>query len=496
VIDSPPSNECNLRLHRQQSVAFQSVANEILYGGAAGGGKSHLMRALAIYLCCLIDGLQVYLFRRLSDDLVKNHMTGPGSFPEMLANWMDQDLVQYNGSKNYLEFKWNKSRIWLCHCQHEKDKFKYQGAEIHVLLIDELTHFKESIYRYLRARCRLGGLQVPKDWSARLPLALCGSNPGGVGHTWVRKTFVAYAPPLSVNRTPKKEGGMLRQYIPAKVSDNPTLLKNDPDYLDRLEGLGDPALVAAMKDGDWDIVAGGALDDVWDSDILRLPRFKIPSNWKIDRSFDWGSSKPFSVGWWAEANGEEVRFPPSKDYPSGKRFCPPKGTLIRIAEWYGSKGGPGTNAGLKLGSEEVAEGIAKRERQLVEQGWIKSKAVPGPADSSIFSNDDKSVDCVATKMEKKKVKWLKSDKSKGSRKNGLQLLRDRLKASLSGEGPGIFFCENCTASFDLLPVLPRDENDPEDVDTDAEDHLYDEVRYKCLSLVRNRYKGLKAKHST
>lgn len=132
-------------LHDKQSEAFFSTANEILYGGAAGGGKSHLMRVAAINWCCEIKGLQVYLFRRVSEDLYKNHMEGSGGFLSLLANWIGLGLCSYNASKNVVIF-WNGSKIWLCHCQHEKDKFKYQGAEIHVLMIDELTHFSESIY--------------------------------------------------------------------------------------------------------------------------------------------------------------------------------------------------------------------------------------------------------------------------------------------------------------------------------------------------------------
>lgn len=478
----------DLRLHYQQSRAFQSEATEILYGGAAGGGKSHLMRAAAIAWCSEIPGLQVYLFRRISDDLYKNHMVGPGGFFELLDGWISAGLATWNGSKNYIRF-WNGAQIWLCHCQHEKDRFKYQGAEIHVLLVDELTHFTETIYRYLRGRCRIGGLVIPEKYKGLFPKILTGSNPGGIGHTWVRRSLVNFAGPMQVKTASKTEGGMLRQFIPARLEDNPTLLDNDPDYIDKLEGLGNPALIAAMKSGDWNIVAGGALDDVWDEEILSLPRFPIPEDWRIDRSFDWGSTAPFSVGWWAEANGEEVIL------PCGRSFCPTRGSLIRIHEWYGSSD-VGTNTGLKLGSHAVAEGIRMQEEHMLAEGWIPYKPLAGPADSSIFSTDDKSTEDIAAKMAKEGIKWVPSDKRPGSRKIGLQLLRDRLEASMTGEGPGIYFMEHCRAVFELLPVLPRDERDQEDVDTGAEDHNYDEIRYKCLSLIKRKPKNLDVRHPT
>lgn len=476
----------NLTLHQRQSDAYRSNATEILYGGAAGGGKSHLMRVASVVWCTEIPGLQVYLFRRISDDLFKNHMSGAGSYPELLAPWLEAGLVTYNGGKNYLKF-WNGSTIWLCHCQYEKDVVKYQGAEIHVLLIDELTHFSETIYRFLRGRCRLGGLKIPDKYKGMFPRILAGSNPGGVGHTFVRRTFVNGVLPMQKRTMPKKEGGMVRQYIPAKLEDNPTLLENDPSYLLRLEGLGNPALVKAMRDGDWNIVAGGALDDLWHEKHILLPRFQVPTGWRLDRSFDWGSAKPFSVGWWAEADGTEAKL------PDGRVFCPVKGSIIRIAEWYGSLE-VGTNTGLRMGARKVARGILMKEAAMRAEGWIQSTVYPGPADNAISAvQEEEDTHSIAELMAFENVKWTESDKSPGSRIVGLQLVRDRLEASKTGEGPGIYFCENCVASIGTLPVLPRDPNKPEDVDTNAEDHVYDEVRYRTLSNAKRYASAIKVR---
>jgi len=456
-----------LELHPKQSEAFLSPATEILYGGAAGGGKSHLMRAAAVYWSCAIPGLQVYLFRRLSDDLRKNHMEGPKGIPAMVADLVESGHAKINQGDGTVTF-WNKSKIFLCHCQYEKDVFKYQGAEIHLLLIDELTHFTRSIYAYLRGRVRMVGIDVPDEHRGLFPRVICGANPGGLGHNWVKADFIDGAPPLAVRDMPATEGGMKRQYIPARLDDNPTLAVDDPTYTARLEGLGDPALVRAMREGDWDIVSGGAFDDLWRRDVHVLPRFVIPASWRIDRSFDWGSSKPFSVGWWAESDGTECVI-------GGGRRIFPRGTLIRVHEYYGWNGTP--NEGCKMLAVDVAREICRIEAEV----FSGRKVLPGPADSAIYAVENGSG--IAQDMEKAGVRWTEADKRPGSRKTGLEAMRKMLKASLASpmEEPGLFVTDNCTHFIRTIPVLPRDARDSDDIDTHAEDHVYDECRYRLTA---------------
>lgn len=467
--------ELDLALHAKQTIAFESPATEILYGGAAGGGKSHLFRVASIMWCANVPGLQVYLFRRLFDDLYKNHMEGPTSFLALLGPFIEGGYVKINLSKNFIEF-WNGSKIHLCHCQHEKDVLKYQGAEIHVLLMDELTHFSAKVYRYLRGRLRLGGLKVPDAFRGMFPRVLGGTNPGGPGHNWVKGGFVDIAPPLAITQMPKEEGGLLRQYIPARLDDNPTLLENDPNYADRLAGLGNAALVRAMLNGDWNIVAGGALDDVW-SDRCIVPRFPVPPSWYIDRSFDWGSAKPFSVGWWAEADGTEVIL------PGGAKWAPVRGSLIMCGEWYGAKA---PNEGLKMSPRDVAKGIKEREAKMVDSGHLPCLPVPGPADNAIAADTHPGVPTIEKEMLDAGVKWTESNKKPGSRKNGLELIRSRLRESAKDapESPGIYFMDHCRSVISHLPVLPRDDRDQDDVDSSAEDHDYDMVRYRVLGVKR------------
>jgi hypothetical protein len=452
-----------LRLHERQSQAFTSPATEILYGGAAGGGKSHFLRIAAVAWCVGIPGLQVYLFRREFKDLEKNHMQGPAAFPALLAPWIDSGFVRINHSKGVISFG-NGSQINLCHCQHEKDVYGYQGAEIHVLLVDELTHFTEAQYRYLRSRVRLGGLAIPEGFRGSFPRIICGSNPGGIGHNWVKASWIDPAPEGKCWRADTEEGGMLRQFIPAKLADNPT---QDPDYANQLAGLGDPVLVEAMLGGNWDIVAGGMFDDVWSRDRHVIPAFEIPASWRIDRSFDWGSTKPFSVGWWAESDGTVA--------PNGVHY-PPR-TLIRIAEWYGWNGR--SNEGLKMASGDIAAGIVEREKRAAFRGRVR----PGPADGAIFVSEP-GVESIAETMRKAGVAWTEADKRPGSRVNGWQAIRERLDAAKKGdrEKPWLLAFEECTDGFiRTLPVLPRDKTKREDVDTNAEDHTGDEVRYRVLA---------------
>lgn len=469
-------------LHHTQAVALRTKATELLFGGSAGGGKSYLLRVAAIYWATEVPGCQVYLFRRLSDDLFKNHMSGTGSFPDLLGAWMENKHVKYDGTKSYFHF-WNNSRIWLCHCQYEKDLLKYQGAEIHLLCFDEATHFTAPMYRYLRGRLRMGGTAVPERHKGLLPRILAASNPGGIGHSFFKSEFIDRTEPYKLLRMPKNEGGLLRQYIPARLTDNPTLMLNDPDYADRLRSLGDPVLVRAMLEGDWNIVSGGALDDLWGPWCI-LGRFSVPLGWKIDRSFDWGSAHPFSVCWWAQSNGEEV------ELDDGTVLCLPRGSAVMIDEWYGAESFE-ENKGMKLGAAEIADGILLRENLLRENGYIheNAKVLPGPADGQIYNVNEKSSESIALKMQERGVKWVRADKSQGSRVNGLQLVRDLLKASkpVDGvrEGMGLYFNDHCRAAITTLPVLPRDPTRREDVDTKAIDHVYDAVRYKCSALIKN-----------
>jgi hypothetical protein len=273
---------------------------------------------------------------------------------------------------------------------------------------------------------------------------------------------------------------MRRQFIRSLLEDNPTLLENDPEYENRLEGLGDPALVRAMRRGDWDIVAGGMFDDVWSRDKHVIKPFEIPESWSVDRSFDWGSSKPFSVGWWAESDGTTA--------PNGRTY--PRGSLFRIAEMYGWNGKP--NEGCKWLAVEIADEIRKREAEMkfapTKEGEERKKMTinPGPADDSIW--DEENNNCIARDMAKRGVIWTKAGKTPGTRKTGWEKMRAMLRAATRHplEDPGLFVFETCTHFIRTVPVLPRDTIKTDDVNTEAEDHVGDEARYRVLKVNAGR----------
>lgn len=473
----------DLSLQPKQTEAFLTEANECFYSGAAGSGKSHLMRVAAVAWCSDIPGLQVYLFRRTSPDLLANHMVGPSGFPSMLSELADQKHVQINYSKNEIRF-WNSSVIHLCHCQHDKDMYGYQGAEIHVLMVDELTHFSEEVYRYLRGRVRLGGLRIPDHYYirdsngvvkednegnklCRMPRVLAGANPGGVGHAWVKRTFIDFAPPMTIKQMPDEDGGFRRQFIPAYLRDNQILVQNDPKYLARLRGLGSEALVSAMAEGNWDIPAGGYFDGVWNRNVHVLEPFEIPPSWRIDRSFDWGSSKPFSVGYWAETDGTEALMSDG----TVRHFK--KGTLFRIGEIYGWTGTP--DEGVRWTAKKVAKEIKKFEDSR-DWGW---RVKPSAADSAIYTKENGP--SIADDMLEEGVRWLPADKRSGSRHIGWLNMVKRLEASKESvmEEAGLFIFSNCLQFIRTVPSLPRDPNDAEDIYSKAEDHVGDEARYRC-----------------
>lgn len=485
-----------------QSIALDTRCNHTLYTGARGPGKTdtqlmRFRRRVGIGYGSYWRGIIFDREYKNLDDLVAKSKRWFSRF--------DDGAKFLEAAKDY-KWVWPTGEELLFRvAKKDSDYWNYHGQEFPYIGWNELTKYPApKLYDDMMSINRSSFLpkeHTPKKYSPtgkflgydtgdgellpEIPLEVFSTcNPFGSGHGWVKRRFIDKAPYGVVIRTTTRVFNPRNQRDEDVEKTQVTIFGSyreniylSPEYVAELENITDENKRAAWLMGSWDIVAGGALDDVWTPRFHVLPRFIVPESWHIDRSFDWGSSHPFSVGWWAEANGEEAKI----IMPDGsvRIFCPQPGSLIQIAEWYGTKE-IGTNVGLKMSATDVADGIIEREKWMLDNKWIPYSPWAGPADNQIRNVNDSADDTIELKMAKRDVRWTESDKSPGSRKNGLQLIRDRLEASMRGEGPGLYFMQNCIASISILPTLSRDEDKLDDVDTEAEDHPYDMVRYRVL----------------
>jgi hypothetical protein len=497
-----------------QELALDSRADITLYHGARGPGKTvtqlmRFKRRVGLGYGAFWRGIIFDVeFKNLADLVAQSKR-----FFEAF-----QDGAQFKESAT--EYKWvwpTGEELLLRHAKKVKDYDGYHGHEYPFIGWNELTkHAKADLYDKMMSTNRssfVPHLHTPhtKVPTGTLPHAtlnatLCEdgiyrvfntpdhkplppiplevfstTNPSGPGHNWVKKRFILAGKPgqlvkevTTVFDPRTKQDIQLvktQTHIFGSWRENVYL---DPKYIAELEKIKEPNLRRAWLYGDWDVTAGGALDDIWNSDIHVLDVFPIPAYWRIDRAFDWGSTQPFCVIWFAECNGEEAKL------PDGRIFCPPAGTLIGIGEWYGSDD-IGENKGLKMSATKVAEGIKEREISWMINGHFKTQPKAGPADNQIRNVIDSSDETTEKKMANKGIKWLESDKSPGSRAVGLQVIRDRLEAAVEGEGKALYFMRNCKATIELLPPISRHPEKPDETDPDYEDHCFDVTKYRCLA---------------
>lgn len=442
---------------------------EVLLEGPRGGGKTDSL---------LMDFAQHtgrgygpewkgVLFRQtypqLEDAIAKTRKWFPRVFPK----------AKYNESKSTWTFP-EGEQLLMRHMMVPSDYWAFHGWSIPWLGWEELTTWPTSeCYKLMMSCSRSTVPGMPRKVRAT-------TNPKGPGHNWVKMRFGLPTAPgrivgqIIVEQDETGEKLPPRVAIRSLLSENKVLLAADPHYIGKIRAAApDPATLRAWIEGDWDIVAGGMFDDVWKPSfhvVPNIPADRIPRGWRIDRSYDHGQSKPFSVGWWTESNGEPIEI-------GSRKLGTVRGDTYRIAEWYGWRSGM-PNEGLRMTAVEIAKGILDREQIMGLRGRVK----PGPADSSIY-DDYEPGRSVAGDMRRSGVHWLPADKKAGSRKQGWQQMRQYLKDALPPGGgprerPGLFICEGCTQFLRTVPVLPRDEKDPDDVDTDAEDHVADEARYR------------------
>lgn len=430
------------------------------------------------------------------DDLVSKSLRW---FPEF------KDGARFLSSKSDYKWHWpTGEELMFRTIERPQDYWSYHGQEFPFIGWNELTKYPTDELFEMMMSCNRSSF-LPEEnplyddygkligYPPKMPLEVVATtNPFGPGHNWVKKKFInAGKPGQLVKKSVRVFNPQTRQeedYVVTQTHLFGSYKENrflDPKYVAELVQMTDKNKQKAWLEGSWDIVSGGMFDDVWSREHNILDPFKIPPTWTIRRAFDWGSTKPFSVGWWAQSDGSDVML------ADGRYRSTVRGDLFRVREWYGCTGK--ANQGLQMLASDVAKGIIEREI-----AWgIYGRVQPGPADGSIF--DVENGGSIAADMAKVQrlddgkvypgIQWTRADKSAGSRRNGWERTRTLVynaQPSAPGkprEKPGLFvFGEYCAYFVELFPILPRDEKDPDDVDTDAEDHIGDETRYMVLDI--------------
>jgi phage terminase large subunit len=415
----------------RQTVFHTTVADEKLYGGAAGGGKTAAIVAEAITLALEYPGIPINLFRRTIPELKATIIP---EIHKQAGEYMRAGHLTYHGQDRKFVFS-NGSSIILNYLDTDNDIYRYQGAEMPVIGVDELTQFPQAWIEYLLTRNRTSNA----DWPVQF---IAGTNPGGIGHGWVKGRYIDPVPPEQINKISLEDGEhVTRVFIPAKVDDHPDE-RFRTDYKRKLAGISDPQLRRALKDGDWDVFAGQVFKE-FRRDVHVVDPFSIPAHWQRWRAMDYGNNN--SVFWLTQDPHSE-RIYVYREY--------------RTTEFVG-----------------VSE-----KAKMIKQFEAGESISYGMADPSIWNGqgNHNTGKPVAQMFSDEGVQWMPAN---NDRKAGLAVVHDRLAIKKDGL-PGIQFFSTCTSLIRTLPSLPYDKIKVDDVDTKADDHDYDALRYGLMAFVQ------------
>ncbi len=401
--------------HPRQEAFFAARARHIAYGGARGGGKSWAMRRKFVLLAFRYPGLRLLLLRRTLPELTENHVRP-----------LERELtgaVKYNATQRVFCFP-NGSLLKLGYCDLEKDVYQYQGQEYDVIGLEEATHFSEAQIQFLTTCNR----SVRTDFSPRMYYTC---NPGGPGHAYIKRLFIE----REYRGSERPEDYV---FIPARVTDNPTLLKSNPDYIRTLENLPEHLRRAHLQ-GSWDVLAGQVFPEFERERHVEEP-YPIPGGWRRFRAMDWGYRDPCCVLWFAVA---------------------PDSRLVVYRELY--------ERGL-LSSE-----VARRVKELsVGESIAYTAASPDAWQQRGIRGLEGT--CIAEVFAAGGVPLQPAD---NARISGWQRLREALHAGDGGPQLSIF--STCKNLIRTLPLLTYDPKNVEDVGAHCEDHAAEALRYGLMT---------------
>ena len=423
-----------------QTEFLQRGEFEALYGGLAGPGKTD----------CIVAAATRYTWHPGYRGLILRR-----TFPQ-LTEVIDRCYERYpsiGGVYRSGEHRWHfpsGAIITLGHMQHESDKYNYQGKEFHFIGFDELTQFLESQYLYLFSRAR-------SVYAELTPQIRASTNPGGIGHRWVKDRFIDVAKPG--HTYVDKATGFSRIFIKGVREDNPKLLQNDPNYERRLDLLPEIERLR-LKDGIWDAFEGQVFTEL-SQRVHGAPPFDVPPEWYKFMSFDWGFSKPFAVGWYA------VDF---------------DGVVWKYREWYGCHEGQ-ADKGLKISPQEIAQGIFDRETEKVNARIADPAIWSRTPDKHKYGIKGPSVH---EDMAGQGLFFIKADndriqgKMQVHKRFEIETDVDESTGEVLKESPRFYCFNDCKEFWRTFPLLRESSKNPEDVETEQEDHIYDETRYAFM----------------
>jgi len=418
---------------------------EVLYGGAAGGGKSYAMLAdpLRFMGHPSFSGL---LLRHTNEELRELVWKSQEMYPKIWPGikWSERKM-QWTAPSG--------ARLWFSYLDRDEDVMRYQGQAFSWIGFDELTQWHTPFaWDYMRSRLRSTASDLPTYMRAT-------TNPGGPGHAWVKKMFIDPAPANNAFHATDLESGetlrypknhsrageplFKRKFIPAMLVDNPHLY-DQGDYEAMLLSLPEHQRKQLLE-GNWDVAEGAAFPE-FNRQVHVVEPFDIPSNWVKFRACDYGYGSYSAVVWFAVSPDEQ---------------------LIVYRELYVSK----------VLAIDLAHMVMDLER---EDGNIKY----GVLDSSCWHKRGDTGPSLAEQMIGQGCRWRPSDRSAGSRIAGKNEVHRRLQVDEYSEEPRLVFFNTCTNLIAQLPIIPLDKRNPEDIDTKSEDHLYDALRYGIMSRPR------------